>query len=443
MVKLAIPLILSSAGLTLMHLADSLMLSWHSSAGMAAAGTAGMCSWLIVCFFIGLLHYTSDMTANYVGAGAPEHIGDVIWQGNILALICGLGLIALYPLFPVMFSWFGHAPDLQTMEIGYFRIVLLFYPFHCLQCSLTGFFSGRGDNHRLMASQLAGQVTNIVLDYALIFGKLGLPRTGINGAAWATGISQIVSFAILLAFFFSKQNRQLYRTASPNWRSPVIMRNLLRFGIPTGIRFFVDSFVWTLLLVFIGRLGTVELTASNIAFRINSVAFLPLIGLTEALRTMAGKAHGRQDHEETIQCMFIGTLLCQIWMGLVALSYFFFSNQYYAMFKSQDPAETVSFQDICSTGVIILRFVAVNCFFDGINMALISGLQAVGDTQWTTKALSIAAGLLTVALVLTDYLHGGIILIWLWASLYIILIAPVWILRIRSRKWEAIKVAEV
>ena len=443
MIKLAIPLILSSAGLTFMQLADTLMLSWYSASGMAAAGTAGMCSWLIVCFFIGMLHYTSDMTANYVGAGAPEHIGSVIWQGNLLGLICGLLLVGLCPLCPAMFSWFGHAADVQAMEIGYFRIILCFAPFHCLQCSLSGFFSGRGDNHRLMAAQLTGQAVNVLLDYALIFGKLGLPRTGINGAAWATGIAQAVMFAILLILFLSKDNRSRYRTASPVWKSPVIMRNLLRFGIPTGIRFFVDGLVWTLLLIFIGRLGTVELTASNIAFRINAVAFLPLIGLTEAMRAMTGKAHGRQDHAETIRCMVTGTLLCQAWMILVALSYLFFPSQYYGIFRSQDPAETLSFEEICAAGTIILRFIAANCFFDGINMALISGLQAVGDTRWTTLALSVAAGVLIVALTLTDLLHGGLLLIWLWASMYVILIAPIWIIRIRGGKWRHIKVAEV
>lgn len=420
-----------------MQFVDTMFLAWHSPEGIAAAGFAGMLAWTFSSLIIGTVGYTGVVTANNVGAGLEQKIGPSIWQGILLACVGGLlTFLASFATGP-FFRLVGHDIQIQAMESTYLRILLMGGVFHYAQVALAGFFSGRGDNFRLMAAQLIGQLVNIILDYCLIFGKFGFPKLGVAGAALATVAAAFVSLLLMGFMFLRHQHRQRYQ--SHCWRPHLPpIRQLLRFGLPSGMQMATDASLWSIFQLVIGRIGTVELAATAIVFRLNMLAFMPVLGISRAMATLVGQCHGRRDSRGVLEYLCHGTVVCQLWMMAIALTYALFPEQYLALFKSD--GGNIAFAEVAKTGVQLLRFVAIYCLADAINIALCSGLQAVGDTKWTSKVLIVASLILILILFYADFRNWGVMGIWAIVTVYIVVLPPVWYFRIRQGKWQKIRI---
>lgn len=438
--RLAVPLLLSNAGLVFMQFADAMFLAKYSPDAIAASGMGGMVSWMVSSLFVGIVGYTSVITANNIGAHQEDKVGCVNWQGIYLALMAGVLTVLLGFLTAPFFRLVGHAPEIQALESEYLRVLLFGNVVFFVQASLGGYFSGRGDNVRLMAAQMSGQALNVVLDYALIFGKWGLPEMGVTGAALATVLSGLLPIAIMLAYFLRRDARERYHTH--HWRLHWgIMARLLRFGVASGIQMWIDAALWTLFLVIIGRLGTVELAATSITYRLNSLAFMPIIGLARGMGTLAGQRHGAREFQEVVAYICHCLVMSEIWMISIAATYALLPEWYFRMFSADGSRGTVDFAEVLATGKTLLRFVAVYCLGDACNIALSIGLHSVGDTRWTSIMMSIVTLILVAVLLYAGYAHWGLYPIWTAATVFILALPPIWIFRLRQGNWKAIRVA--
>ena len=143
---MAFPLILSTATWSLQQFIDRMFLTWYSPDAVAASAPAGVLNYTLMSIFIGTAGYVSTFVAQYHGAGRPERIGPVIWQGVWLALFGGLLLLPVAFLAGPIFRLSATPPELQAQEAVYFRMLCLGAFFPILSSALSGFFSGRGQN---------------------------------------------------------------------------------------------------------------------------------------------------------------------------------------------------------------------------------------------------------------------------------------------------------
>ncbi len=438
LLRLSVPLVLASLGLVFMQFTDAIFLSWYSPTAIAAAGIAGMLNWLLVSPIVGTVSYTGTITANNLGADLDNKTGSMIWQGVYLALIGGLITFLLSFASDFFFSLTGHSPDLQVFETQYLRILLAGSVLNFIACAISGFFIGRGDNTRLMVAQLSGQVANVVLDYVMIFGKFGFPEMGVAGAALATVLSNLFTIAFLTYWFFKRDNRKRFITC--DWHPNMLpIRQLLRFGLPNGLQWAVSAFLWSLFFAAVGRIGTVELAATSIAFRLNGLASVPVAAVSRALGTLVGKSHGELNHKDAVAYMGHGTVVCQVWMTLIAVTYVVLPEYYFELFKSD--SNSGAFTELMACGVTLLRFVALYCLADSINIAMCAGLQAVGATKWIFKGVSIVTFLVIIGIMFADYYKCGLMVIWSLITFFIMALPPLWFFRIRSGAWKSIRVA--
>jgi len=439
-IRLAVPLILSHAGFVLMGFTDGMFLAKYSPEAIAASGMSGMVNWLAASLFIGVVGYAGTITANNIGAKRESMIGTVIWQSVHLAIAFGalsflLGFLA-EPLFRIV----GHDDIVRQYETEYLRIALFGNVTFFLSAALGGFMSGRGDNIRLMLAQLSGQLLNILLDYLMIFGHWGLPEMGVSGAALATVLSALLPSAILFFYFLRRGSRDRYH--SGNWRINFsIMGRLWRFGIANGIQMCIDAALWSVFLLLVGRIGAVELSATAIAFRLNNLTIMPVIGLSRGMSTLVGQRHGSRDHDSAVMYICHGLALSELWMYIVGIAYVLFTEEFFDMFASSEHRGKVDFAEVRRIGCTLLMFVAGYSLFDAFNITLCSGLHAVGDTKWTSIVVCSITLAVTGTLFLVVRLGGGIYAIWTTATLFIVLLPIVWILRLRSDHWRHIRVA--
>ena len=290
---IAIPLVLSMGSLAIMLFVDRMFLTWYSTEAVAASMPAGMLNFALMTLFIGTAGYTGTFVAQYQGAGQYQRIGPTVWQGVYVSLIGGAVLLALVPFAGVFFRFVGHEAAIRENEIVYFRILCLGATPVIASAAVAGFFSGRGRTWPVMWVNVLATAINAVMDYALIFGHWGFPELGISGAAIATIISSIVQIIVFLALL-SRPEYNLHYHSLAGWRfDPALFARLVRFGLPSGLQFFIDMIGFSIFILFMGRLGTVPLAAINIAMNVSILAFLPMIGVGIAISVLVGQSLGR------------------------------------------------------------------------------------------------------------------------------------------------------
>ena len=441
--RVAIPLVISTGSWSIQHFVDGAFLTRHSAEAVAAVVPAGLLYWTILCIFSGTAHYVNTFVAQYTGARMDDKVGPAVWQGCFLALLSGVVMtFAIFLAKPLM-ALAGHPPDVQLLEVSYFKIICFAAGPAVLNSALSGFFTGRGDTRTVMWVTLAGTSVNIVLDYLLIFGKAGFPAMGIRGAALATVIGLSVCPLLYLLLIFRRSHRERYNTLRGFRFDPQIFRRLIKFGLPNGLHWCLDVLAFTIFIWIVGSLGTDQLAATNIAFRINSLAFMPMVGLGIAVSTLVGQYLGQNKPGWAWRAAYSAFHVTFLYMSLVAIAYVVFPHIFISVFIPNPGSGNT--RAIAETVKILLRFVAIYTVFDSINVIFASAVKGAGDTRfvmWTT--VSLAWLVMVVPTYLAVYVFdGGIYSAWWFLSAFVIIISAIFYLRFKGGKWESMRVIEM
>jgi len=442
LLKIAIPLILSTSAWSIQHFVDRMFLTWYSPESIAAAMPAGIFNFTIMTLFIGTAGYINTFVAQYFGAGQHRKIGPIVWQGIYIAVIGGIFHLALIPLAKSMFGFIGHEPEIQHLEIIYFRILCLGAFPAIASSAFSGFFSGRGKTWPLMWINITATLTNIVFDYFLIFGNGGFPELGIRGAAIATVLSALVTFAIYLIIILRPAFNNQYGTLRGYKLNIELFRRLIRYGFPNGVQFFIDMAGFTAFLFIVGKLGRDSLAATNITFNINNLAFMPMIGFGIAVSVMVGQYLGENRPELAQKSAYSGFHITIFYMTGMAILYLSYPALFIKPFMvGADSSDMAAIRDIV---IVLIRFVAVYSIFDTFNIIFAAAIKGAGDTRFVMRMLSVLS---VTLLIIPAYLalivwQQNIYVGWLIVTIYIIALGIGFYLRFLGGKWKTMRVIE-
>lgn len=432
---LALPIIASMASATIAHFVDTWIISMIGTNEIAAGMPAGVTAYTMTALPFGIVQCVSTFTAQSLGRGNPQEGAAYTWQALYLSLAMGISCFALWPLAPVFFSQFGHEPEIVALEVMYFQIRLYGMGIGIAIGALNGFFYGIHRPSVPLVAMIADNIANVVLCYGLVFGVFGLPALGFAGAAWAFVLSFVFQFAILLGAFLSTGCHTEFATRS-TWRwSWSRFRQLVRIGWPAGAQQALDVLSWgVLIILMVGRFGREQLAASNIAIQYTTVAFLPGIGLGQALTALVGRYLGEKNSAMAIQRVYEGLFLAMSYMTFVGLLYFLFPTRLFSVFTS-DPA-------VIQAGKAILMCVAFFQLFDAMNVTFAGALRGAGDTHgvaWITIVL-LAATFAPLSLAAVAYTNLESLGPWLAGTLYTVLLGLSLWRRFARGKWQGIDI---
>ncbi|MEW6753183.1 MAG: MATE family efflux transporter [Candidatus Latescibacterota bacterium] len=440
--RVAIPLILTTASWSIQHFVNRVFLAWYSTEALAAAMPAGMASFAFLSLFMGTAQYANTFVAQYMGARRPERVGPAVWQAVHLGVASGVLALVPAAVAGPLFELAGHEAAIRPHEATYFRILCYGTGPQVVSTATSCFFSGRGQTWVMLVVNVLSIGINIVLDYGLIFGRWGLPEMGIAGAAWATNTGVLVSAVLYLLLFLGPRYRAQYATLR-GWRpEAALFGRLLRFGGPNGLNFMLDVLAFALFMLVVGRVGTMELAATNLAFNINSLAFMPLIGCGIAVSTMVGQRLGRSDPEGAEYCTWTGFHLGATYMAAMVVGYVLVPDLFLVPFglRSQG-AEFAAARDLAA---ILLRFVAVYCLSDAFYMVFTAALKGAGDTRyimWLSVALAWCI-MVIPSYVALAWFDAGIFTLWGFVCAYVVVMGVVFYLRFRTGRWKSMRVIE-
>lgn len=441
--EVAWPLIVSTGSFTVMMFCDRLFLAWHSTTSIQAALPAGILSFTLVCGFMAVAAYTNTFVAQYHGAGQPSRCSAATAQGIFLSLLSIPFLILLIPVGRFILIKVGHSPAILEQELDYFSILMLGSFATPLSAAIGGFFNGRGKTRVTMYTNLWSNGINVILDYILIFGMGPVPAYGIKGAAWATVIAGIFSTLILLAFYLNRSNHQQFQTRSSfRWEKKLFWR-MVRFGLPSGVHLALDICSFSIFVLLTGRISELALAVSNVALSINTLAFMPLIGLGISASVLVGRYQGAQQSDIAEKTGWTTLRIGLVYMLIVGSTFLLFPAAYFSLFTRHSDGG-LDLATMLPLGRKLMIIMAVWGLADAVNLIVANALKGAGDTRFVMLFSIIAAWGVLVAgqFVLVELLQAGILASWCWTAFYIGVLATGYLVRFAMGRWKSIDVLE-
>jgi MATE family multidrug resistance protein len=437
--RIALPLILSNSFLTLQVTIDRVLLSEFSSDAVAAAIPALLLYWTPFTLLQNIANYATTFVAQYTGAQRFHRVGPAVWQSLYFSSVAGLAFLCILPLAGWLVSLGKHSPAIQELEIAYLRCLCFAALPALFVASANSFFAGRGQSWIVLLVDGAGLSVNAVLAYAWIFGHWGFPSMGIEGAGWATVAGSTTSALVALVLFFQPRYRKTYQTVA-GWRfDAALFRRMMRFGFPNGLQWMLEGLAFTFFLFLIGRLGDVDLAASNIAFSINMLAVLPMLGMGSGVAILVGQRLGENRPDLAQRTTWNGFGMALAYMNAVAALYAFMPGAFLYFFESSD----AKWPAVAALVPVLLRFVAVYSIFDSMSMVFSFALRGAGDTRFVTIVSLVEAWtIMVIPTWCVWHYEWSIYWAWAFASGYIIVAGFTFMLRFIAGKWKTMRVIE-
>ena len=440
---LSLPIIVSMLSYTLMSAADALMLSRHSKAELAGATAAGPFFFTFSTLMMGTLSITNTFVSQSVGRGRKRAGPSYVWQALCLGGMWSGVVFCFIPLVPFVFRAVGHEPHVQVHEVTYARIILLRMPSVAVYCSVAAFYQAIKRPVIPMMTALISNAVNIAGNYVLIYGKLGFPEMGIQGAAIATVLGSYLDAGLLLAVFLGRKANAEYGTRSA-WRvNPARMWQLLRAGVPSGLTWFLENVSWVIFLwIIIGRkFGEDAIAANGAAIQILHLSFMPVVGLNIGIQAIVGQHIGMKDYAGAKRRAYRAIAAALCYMVTLGIVFFVFRRWLIERFVDPDaPAATA--QRFIEMGSTMLIYGAIFQAFDATVIVCYGALKGAGDTffcMWMTVICSWCVFVPT-SWMLTRWTDMGVGGAWLGLTLYIALLAVVNLWRFASEAWRKIDI---
>jgi MATE family multidrug resistance protein len=441
LLAIAFPMIISTACDGIMTFTDRMFLSRIGPEQMNAAMGGGLTFQLMIFFFIGLTGYTTALVAQYYGAGQKHMAGVVAFQAFIISFIAYPIILLCIPWAHAYFNFMDLPQGQLSYQIEYFNILIYGAIAAILRNSLSCYFSGIGRTRIVMVANVSAMLINVILDYLMIFGKLGFPEMGVKGAAYATIIGSICGMLILVFSYVGRKNRIDFNIDSAFHFDLKVMRKLLYFGYPAGLEFFLNFLAFNTLVLLFDSKGDVVATASTIMFSWDLISFIPLIGIEIGVTSLVGRYMGAGDPKTAHHAAMSGIKIGLYYSTIILVLFLLIPGLLVKVFHPEVPAEI--FSHAVPIAKSMIRLASLYVLLEAVVIAIIGALRGAGDTHFTMLlSVTVHWCMLPVVYVLMNVLNMSAVAGWMGLIIFFLIFCCVLLLRYRSGKWKSIKVVE-
>lgn len=301
--------------------------------GLTALGFATQLVFLLVVAMIGLSVGVIALVARAYGADALHRVEHIVRQSTfhsvLLALLVGVaGNVFAEPLLWLL----GARGEAMREALDYLRPTLLFLVFPYLTLLYTSVLRAVGETRLPFLVGLLTNVLNAVFNYGLILGHYGLPVLGVRGAAYGTVMAQAIGTALLMILLARGAVPSVVLRLRRDAIDHRLLRELVRVGMPAALDMVVINLSFMSIVGMLGWTREVAVAAHGIGLRIQTLAFVPGLGISQATGAMVGNAlgAGRIDEAKAIVRASVG--LCTLVMGALGIAILLFADPIVAAF---------------------------------------------------------------------------------------------------------------
>ncbi|MDP6138076.1 MAG: MATE family efflux transporter [Arenicellales bacterium] len=351
-----------------------IMMGRVGSRELAAVGL-GATLWVFVWLgCMGLLMGLSPTIAQHHGAGRKQEIREVFQQGLWLALIVGILAFVVMRVIGQVMRVMRVDPEVIPLVDGYLVITSWSMPAVCVYLALRFFCEATGNSRPMMIIQLLLLPLGFFGNYLLIYGKLGFPAMGVDGAALTFAVGLVLAAVLMTVYVFrARRYRQFglfQRFRSPNL---IEIRNLLRLGVPISVNLVLDSGFYGGISLLMGQMGHAALAAHQLVINYATLIFMIPVGLSSAIMVRVGQSLGRSDFAEV---RFRG------WLGITASTVLIVPSVVFVIFFPEIIISVyTSDPEVVTVATALLMVAAFFQIFDGLYMTGAGALRGMKDTK--------------------------------------------------------------
>lgn len=284
------PLMVSGFIQSIVLLTDSAFLSRYSTLAFDAVGNAGLL--FITCFMIlvGLGDGTQIILARRIGEKKTEQLPYVFTTALLVQFMFATALFAiLFLIAPTWLITISQQQDIAILQGEFLSIrSFAFFP-SCIFLIVQAYFLAKGKTWPVLFSAILTALSNVVLDYSLIFGNFGLPEMGVKGAALASTCSDLIGMVSMGVLFIMDREFRLFKFQFFNLKS---VKNILKISSPLMLQGSIALGTWTLFFMMLEQRGVFELTVSQNIRSIYFLAFVPVWGFAGTTKTYVSQYLG-------------------------------------------------------------------------------------------------------------------------------------------------------
>jgi multidrug resistance protein, MATE family len=379
---LAFPIIVGQVSQMLIGLTDNAFIGRVGTVPLAAAAFTHGVFGLFYVVGIGLLLGAGVFAARDHGAG--DEAGCAAWlrHGRALALAVGLGACALLAVLSTQLHRFGQPPEVVAIVRPFFLLIsasILPTLFFQVQ---RQFAESIGRPWVPMGIILADVLLNALLNWALVFGHLGLPALGLVGSGWATLIARGVAVGVIALWLRRSPDFASVRAAPwAGWERARFVR-LLRLGVPAGVMLLFEAGAFAVSALMMGWLGTVPLAAHQVALGCAALTFMFPLGLSLAASMRISKALG-EGRRDVLRPIGFGALA-------TGLGIMFCFALIFALAGRHIAAAFTPAADVAALAARLLLVAAVFQLFDGGQVISVGALRGLHDVRVPTAITFVA-----------------------------------------------------
>ena len=381
--QLSYPVIIGQLGFIMMGVVDSIMVGTLGSAPLAAAALGNSITLLIFIVGIGVSFAVTPLVAISVGANKYSDCGIFFRQSLLVNLTFGLILMAVTLICSELLIYLDQPAEVLAPAKSYTRILGLGALPVMLFQTYKQFIEGLSVMKPAMVITILANIINAFTNWTLIFGNLGFPALGLDGAGWATFTSRSFMAISLMLYVMNKKFFKQYDVTFhfKNINLPVI-KKILSLGFPSGIQYFFEVGAFAFAVIMIGWLGTEQLAAHQIAINLASISFMVVLGLSIAGGIRVGNAVGEKNVTRVRRAGFTSIFLALCIMAVSGLIFIIFRNYL--------PTLYIDDETVISIASSLLIIAALFQLSDGVQAIGIGILRGLTDVKIPTVITFVA-----------------------------------------------------
>ena len=381
--KISIPIMASMLIQALYNIVDSIFVSRFDPNGLTAVSLAFPFQMLMIALSTGMGTGINSLVSRRLGERQPREARQAAWNGLLVEGVGSLlfilfGLLLSGPVMRLVVSdKLMDYTSILSMGTDYLSVVTLFSTGLFMAIYFERLLQATGNTVLSMITQMAGAITNIVLDPILIFGYLGFRPMGVLGAAIATVIGQWLS--ALLGFIFNQRTNPELRLNPKDFK--IIGRDLsgiLAVGIPSTVMQAIGSVMNVGMNAILSGFeqSNAALNVMSVYFKLQSFIFMPVFGLSTGIIAILAYNYGARNKERIYSCIKTALIWACVIMLVGTLIFMLFPQQLMSIFESDaNPELTAQMTDI---GVVAMRIISSSFILAAIGITLSTVFQAVG-----------------------------------------------------------------
>ena len=373
-IKLAIPVSIGQLGHIMLGVTDSIMVGQVGAVPLAASALVNGIVFLIVVFGLGMTLAITPLVSIARGKEQKDQCGVILRQSLLLNSVVTIILLGVLLVVADLIIYLNQEEAVAIQAISYAKIIAFsIIPFMIFQV-YRQFIEGLAFTKPAMYVTLAANLVNVFGNWVFIYGNLGMPAYGLDGAGYATLITRSFMAASIMIYVLMaeryKEYEPSFRFRNINWP---VLKELIRVGVPTGFQHFFEVGAFAFSAIMIGWLGSKQLAAHQVALSLASISFMIILGISASGTIRVGHAYGRKNITDVRRSGFLTTIFASSVMACFGVVFILFRNTLPLLFS-----DDLAVIQIAASLIIVAAFFQIS---DGAQAAGLGILRGITDVR--------------------------------------------------------------